>query len=145
MSIRLLAGGDIVFRQFLADFYLVYSCQRHFLMVQAKTFFLSQQTMAFLGGVDTACGTQVDISSSLLSQSLGACWVLFFFLAIGRPPLHSWENFEHTVHCSDVSDGSNSFHRNDVFSLSECTDWSVSMMKQVNLAPNEEHKTLFQQ
>ena len=76
-------------------------------------------------GVDTACGRKLDISSSLLSQSLGVCWVLFFFLLVGRPPLHCWENFEHTLHCSDVSDESNSFHRNDAFSISDCAFWMV--------------------
>ena len=47
---------------------------------------------AFLGGIDTACGRNVDISSSLLLQSSGVCWILFFFLFIGRPPLHCWGN-----------------------------------------------------
>ena len=50
-------------------------------MAQAK--FVSQQTMAFFYGVDTACGRKLDISSSLLSQSSGVCWVLFFF-RVGR-------------------------------------------------------------
>ena len=89
-----------------------------------KAVCVSPDNGTFLG-VDASCGTKADISTSLLSQSLGACGVLLFFLVTGRPPLHCWENFEHTVHCSDVSDGSNSFHRNDAFSISDCAFWMV--------------------
>ena len=78
---------------------------------------------AFFSGVVTACGR--NFSSSLLLQSSGVCWTLFFFLLVGLPPLHCWENVEHTLHCSDASEESNSFNRSDAFSMSDCAFWIV--------------------
>ena len=96
VSIRHLAGGEVcistVFGWLLSGVLLsaaIVDGTGEAVWVSTDNGFFSSFFFFFFfgggGGVDTACGTKVAISSSLLSQSLGACGVLFFFLVI-RPP-----------------------------------------------------------